>query len=94
MENKFNTPHFVALTFLKKDGQQANLAADVIHHRAYYEQFKIKKKLLFYGEVLNESALYIVISVSSDDEFEQIISNDPCINSNVFELKAVTPFMH
>jgi hypothetical protein len=84
MENKFNTPHFVALTFLKKDGQQANLAADVIHHRAYYEQFKIKKKLLFYGEVLN----------SSDDEFEQIISNDPCINSNVFELKAVTPFMH
>jgi hypothetical protein len=86
-KNKFETPHFVALTLVKK------AKADSMQHRAYYHQPEIKDKLVFYGEVLNQEALHIVISVRSDKEFEQIIINDPGINARLYELKAVTSFV-
>lgn len=91
-ENKFSTPHFVALKFFKKDQQRELSRDEVTLHRAYYQQLEIKNKLIFYGDILNEAALYIVVSVSCDDEFEQIIAKDPGINSSIYELKAITPF--
>ena len=91
-KNRFDAPHFVAMTLVKQAKDEAFSMTDYIQHKAYYHQPEMKNKVVFYGEVLNQATIYIVIYVKSDEEFEQIIINDPGINARLYELKTITPF--
>jgi hypothetical protein len=92
--NHYNESHYVLLT-LEKETKVKNVrsfSADLTGHLQYYQELEKSSKVISYGEVMNQPAVCIILSVSSEDDFEQIILNDPTLKSGAYKIKSVMPF--
>jgi len=94
--NHYSGSHYVLLT-LEKDTKVENVcsfSADLISHLQYYQELRKSAKVICYGEVMNQPAICIILLVSSEVDFEQIILNDPALKSGAFKIKNVMPFIN
>ncbi|MDB5122064.1 MAG: hypothetical protein JWP94_193 [Mucilaginibacter sp.] len=93
--NHFSGSHYVFLT-LEKDTTVdiCSFPNNLINHLRYYEDLRESSKVIYYGEVMNQPAVCVILSVSSDNDFEQIISNDPALNSGAYKIKNIMPFVN
>ena len=62
-------------------------------HLSYYKNLYTHKKIVRYGKVLNDDSICILLNVSSDLDFEQLIISDPAYDK-LFEIVKVTPFVN
>jgi hypothetical protein len=94
--NHFSGAHYVLLTLERgiEDENNSSFSNDVINHFRYYQQLRESLKVVSYGEVMNQPAVCIILSVSSDNDFEQIILNDPALKSSAYKIKNVMPFVN
>ncbi|MFV2015755.1 MAG: YciI family protein [Candidatus Heimdallarchaeota archaeon] len=60
-------------------------------HFAYMEKLVKQKKILLGGPLLDAKGLVLILRVSSKDEAEQLISNEPTISSNLFQIAESHP---
>ena len=60
-------------------------------HFAYMEKLVKQKKILIGGPLLDANGLVLIFRVSSKDEADQIISQEPTIFSNLFEIAECHP---
>jgi hypothetical protein len=60
-------------------------------HLEYYKALNKKGGGMQYGKTLNGDSICILLNVSSDTDFEEIIRNDPALDK-LYELHSVTPF--
>ncbi|MDB5140907.1 MAG: hypothetical protein JWR12_2823 [Mucilaginibacter sp.] len=94
--NHYSGSHYVLLT-LEKDTKVENACSspiDLTSHLHYYQELRKSAKVICYGEVMNRPAVCIILLVSSADDFEQIILNDPALKSGAFKIKNVMPFIN
>ena len=90
--NHYSGSHYVLLT-LEKDTKVGN-SIDLISHLQYYQELRKSAKVISYGEVMNQPAVCVILLVSSSVDFEQIIMNDPGLNSGAYKIKNVIPFVN
>ncbi|MDB5115178.1 MAG: hypothetical protein JWQ79_670 [Mucilaginibacter sp.] len=94
--NHYNGSHYVLLT-LEKDTRVENTCSSptgLNSHLQYYQRLRKSGKLISYGEVMNRPAICIILLVSSADDFEQIIQNDPALKSGAFKIENIMPFIN
>jgi uncharacterized protein YciI len=92
---KFAQQHEV-MVILKKTKQNyfwENENALMTTHLNYYKNLYAHKKIVRYGKVLNDDSICILLNVSSDQDFEQLIISDPAFDK-LFEIVRVTPFVN
>jgi hypothetical protein len=93
--NHYSGSYYVPLT-LEKNTKVKNVCSPSIglSHLQYYQELLKSAKVISYGEVMNRPAVCLILLVSSADDFEQIILNDPGLNSGAFKIKNVMPFIN
>jgi uncharacterized protein YciI len=93
-EEKFAQQHEVMVILKKKQNyflEDENALR--ITHLGYYKNLYAHKKIARYGKVLNDDSICILLNVSSDLDFEQLIINDPAFDK-LFEITRVIPFVN
>jgi hypothetical protein len=91
----YKLPHYIVLNLEQTaDAYGGVYRASILNtHRKYYAKLALKNKVISYGNAMNMGAICIVLSVSSDQEFMEIIDNDPAIDWGILKVSAVTPFI-
>lgn len=90
IDNYYSKPHQVLITLIYRN---ISFIADTVAintHAGYYRQQT--NKLLSYGNAINNQAICIMLKVANDDDFEQIISNDPGLLAGWLEVDVVIPY--
>ena len=93
-KEKFAQRHEV-MVILKKIQNRFSEDEDalMIMHLNYYKNLYTLKKVIRYGKVLNDDSICILLNVSSDLDFEQVITGDPAFDK-LFEIVRVMPFIN
>ncbi|WP_415327328.1 hypothetical protein [Chryseobacterium sp. MMS23-Vi53] len=86
--NHFKEPHLVILIF--KQSQNFN-TKEFNAHKNYYKNLKGFVEAVYYGKVMNDNSIGVIIRSSCADDFEKIIENDPAVKSNIFHLQQIIP---
>ncbi|WP_426671538.1 YciI family protein [Mucilaginibacter sp. McL0603] len=93
--NHYNGPHYVQLTLEKNRKVKHACSSSIdLSHLQYYQRLQKKGKVICYGAAMNQPAACIILFVSSADDFEQIILNDPALKSGAFKIQSVMPFIN
>lgn len=93
--NYYDQPHYVMLQIEMANsrvGTPKDLSFILAAHHNYYKKLKRSKTIIFYGKIMNEPGICILLRVTSQYEFENIITHDPAIKDNVFNVKKAMPF--
>lgn len=59
----------------------------------YYEMLKSYGKVTISGDLYDQRRIFVILTVSCDDELEDIINNDPAVKQNISELVRAMPFV-
>ncbi|TZF83142.1 hypothetical protein FW774_12640 [Pedobacter sp. BS3] len=94
MATDFSKPHYVALVLTMDEQAQLQNGNKKNRnlHQSYYHRLKKQNSVLFYGNTLNDTGLYIILQVSSDEHLTEIIDNDPLLKTAAMEIVSITPF--
>lgn len=93
MNNYFRNSHQVLMTIKSSSITTSMLdlpSACLDSHAEYYRMQKCK--LQSYGYCINQNAICIILNVDNNEDLEHIISNDPQLISEVFEIDIIIPF--
>ena len=77
----------------KKPGNKSRNERCLAQQIDYYEMLKSYGKVTVSGDLYNQRRIFVILSVSNDDELEDIINNDPAIKQNTSELVRAMPFV-
>jgi uncharacterized protein YciI len=89
----YKNPHQVMLFFEQKQHKdKAPGKACLMQQQEYYNGLKANGKVTMSGDLYNQSKIFVILSVSSDTELEEIINNDPALRQNTSELVRAMPF--
>ena len=90
--NRYKQPHEVIIVLRKITGHSSRYNYKYLRmHLNYYKTMQEQKRIIRYGKILNDDSVCVILKVSSNVDFENIILNDPAINK-LFELVDAIPF--
>jgi hypothetical protein len=94
--DRYNKPHMVVVIFEKPSDVLKNgkYDAEILCHENYYKTLKGAADVIYYGEVMNEKAVCVIMKIANDSVFEKIIGNDPALKSGLYKIKQVIPFVN
>jgi hypothetical protein len=90
----YKNPHQVMLFFEQKQPvNKSNSERYLAQQLNYYEMLRSYGKVTISGDLYNQHKIFVILSVSNDDELEDIINNDPALKQNISELVRAMPFV-
>ena len=88
----YSRPHYVLLTLQKDTASPSCCTEELAYHQQYYQELAEAAKAICYREVMHRQAICVLLWVSSDNEVEEVIDNDPLLKEGVYAIKDLVPF--
>jgi hypothetical protein len=89
----YKNPHQVMLFFEVKGTDDTVCSSCLLQQHNYYRALKANGKVTLSGDLYNQRKIFVILSVSSASELEEIISNDPALQQKASELIRAMPFV-
>ncbi|HEY4196577.1 MAG TPA: YciI family protein [Mucilaginibacter sp.] len=88
----YTEPHHVMLVFEAKQDAASENEPVLAERCNYYQKLKHEGKVLFCGNFWNQDRGFIILHISSAEELEEIIDDDPGLKHNIVELVRAMAF--